>query len=175
MEESRNRAGCWDRRMKRGREREQKKGVGQKSAAYLSIFTVQHAILFCDGSSLPYARDFLNAFWRIKAANPGSTQLHLISFPFGSEQFRSNQWMAIDAIFKIPAQLSPTKKKKPTLSDLAAEEQSESLWGCSGSPWSGQFPGGPFCHCSSVTTGCQMQQVKGYGGVRDCFQEVKTQ
>lgn len=115
MEESRNRAGCWDRRMKRGRERAQKKGVGQKSAAYLSIFTMQHTILFCDGSSLPYARDFLNAFWRIKAANPGSTQLHLISFPFGSEQFRSNQWMAIDAIFKIPAQLSPTKEKKPTL------------------------------------------------------------
>lgn len=31
--------------------------------------------------------------------------------------------MAIDAIFKIPAQLSPTKKKKPTLSDLAAESR----------------------------------------------------
>lgn len=111
MEESRNRAGCWDRRMKRGREREQKKGVGQISAAYLSIFTVQHAILFCDGSLLPYALDFLNAFWRIKAANPGSTQLHLISFPFGSEQFRNNQWMATDAILKIPSQLSPKQKK----------------------------------------------------------------
>lgn len=82
--------------------------------------------------------------------------------------------MAIDANSKYP-QSSPQKRKKAHPLTWQLRSRVRICEAVAAALRVGSSPEVPSAIGSCVTTSFQMQQVEGYGRIRDCFQEVKTQ